>query len=402
MSDAQEMLLQAKEAFLTFSPGELSEVRAFFAPGRVNLIGEHTDYNGGYVLPAALTLGTWLLVRPRHDGVLRFGSSAFSAQVSVRADAMVFKEENGFANYPLGVLWALADLGVRIAGGDFFLIGNLPHSSGLSSSASVEMAMAVAATALAGEARERVDLIKAAQRAENGFMGVNSGIMDQFAVGMGEAGRALLLQCATLRYDSVPLHLSNSQFIIMNTCYPRGLADSKYNERFAECQTALTQLQAVFPTLTCLADVSREAWGAASRVLNGDVIMRRARHVIFENARTLAAGQLLKAGDAQAFGSLMNASHESLRDDYEVTGPALDAIVESAWSTPGCLGARMTGAGFGGCAVALVERDLIPDFVARVGELYRERTGLQAEFYNGDSGDGARDVTEEAIELWQS
>jgi len=394
--------MRAREAFLAFSPGELSAIRVFFAPGRVNLIGEHTDYNGGYVFPAALTLGTWLLVRPRQDGILRFGSSAFPAQVSVGVDEVAFKEENNFANYPLGVLWALADLGIRIKGGDFFLVGNLPHSSGLSSSASVEMAMAVAAAALADVACDRVDLIKAAQRAENGFMGVNSGIMDQFAVGMGEAGRALLLHCATLRYDSVPLHLSNSQFILMNTCYKRGLADSKYNERFAECQIALAQLQGVSPSLTCLADVTTESWQEVSGILRDDVILRRARHVVFENARTLAAGQLLMAGDAKGFGALMNASHESLRDDYEVTGTALDAIVESAWSTAGCLGARMTGAGFGGCAVALVERDLIPDFIARVGEMYSRRTGLQAEFYNGDIGDGAREVTEEAIGLWQS
>lgn len=397
MNEEQKLLTAARARFALFSPGPDIEVRVFFAPGRVNLIGEHTDYNGGYVFPAALRLGTWVFVRERLDGVLRFASTAFSEIVTAQVGELVYRADEGFANYPKGALWALEQLGARMRGGDFLFVGNLPHSAGLSSSASVELATTVAADALLDTRFDRITLIKASQRAENEFLGVNSGIMDQFAVAMGQVDRALLLHCGSLEYEAVPLVLDDVQFVVMNTCYKRGLADSKYNERFTECQEAVRILQEVRPGLQYLAELSKDEWPSVAPVIADLVIRRRAEHVVLENARTLEAAEVWKAGDAKSFGELMNASHCSLRDSYEVTGQALDALVDAAWRAPGCIGARMTGAGFGGCAVALVYRDQVPAFIAAVKDGYKELTGIDGEFYLGEIGAGAREVTEEVM-----
>ncbi|MCY0875903.1 MAG: galactokinase [Firmicutes bacterium] len=385
--------------FQAFSPRSIDDVRVFFAPGRVNLIGEHTDYNGGYVLPAALTLGTWVFVRARSDGWLRFASTLFTEQISCRTDDLVYRAQDGFANYPKGALWALGQLGMSVPGADFFFAGNLPHRAGLSSSASIEMATAVAANALSDGQYDRTALVTAAKRAENEFLGVSSGIMDQFAVAMGERDRALLLDCATLAYETVPLKLEDYQFVIMNTCYQRGLAESKYNERFAQCQQALKDLQHEVSGLQYLGQISELQWGEVADAIADPVIRGRARHVILENDRTLRAAKVWKSGDARGFGQLMNESHESLRDDYEVTGHALDAIVEAAWQAPGCVGARMTGAGFGGCAVALVERSRTEPFISSVIRDYKSATGLDGQCYLAEIGDGAREVTDE-VKAW--
>ncbi|GMA50972.1 galactokinase [Alicyclobacillus contaminans] len=396
MHDGNNVLSQ----FLDFSPGPVDEVRVFFAPGRVNLIGEHTDYNGGHVFPGALTLGTWVFVRPRRDPVYRFASTAFPLQVRVDGPAFQYRAEDDYANYPKGVLWALQEEGLQLPGADLFFHGNLPGGAGLSSSASVEVATAFAMNALVGGGLSTERLARLSQRAENEFVGVNCGIMDQFAVAMGQAGSALLLNCRTLKYRAVPVRAPGYRFVITHTNKRRGLADSKYNERRAECEAALAQLRTVRKDLTCLADLSKEEWNALAWHLKDDVLQRRARHVVTENARTLEAARRLAAGDLPGFGQLMNESHISLRDDYEVTGPELDALVEAAWQTEGCLGSRMTGAGFGGCTVSLVRETAVERFQDEVARQYERATGLAPTFYVTDLGAGVREVTAEIEGLY--
>ncbi|MCL6625849.1 MAG: galactokinase [Alicyclobacillus shizuokensis] len=395
-------LREAYRAFLSFSPGSEGSsaragVRVFFAPGRVNLIGEHIDYNGGRVFPAALTMGTWLFVRQRDDGVFRFASSAFPNTVELRGSAKdwVYRPEDDFANYPKGVLWVMAQRGLALAGGDFYLHGNLPYGAGLSSSASVEVATAVAVRDLLQAQLPVTDIAKLTQRAENEFVGVNCGIMDQFAVAAGEADTAIALNCATLDYELVPARMEGCRLVIANTNQRRGLADSKYNERRAECERALAQVQAVHPLVRHLADIPADRWDEFAPLIQDATLLRRARHVVSENGRVSAAIAALRGGRLTEFGRLLNASHESLRDDYEVTGQALDALAEAAWSAPGCLGSRMTGAGFGGCTVSLVADDQVEAFQAHVRARYTEATGLTPSFYVTDIGPGAREVTEE-------
>ncbi|MCL6631157.1 MAG: galactokinase [Alicyclobacillus herbarius] len=392
---------QAYAAFLRFSPvaGEATNdsVRVFFAPGRVNLIGEHIDYNGGRVFPAALTLGTWLFVRPRTDGVFRFASSSFAKTVEVHGppQAFTYRPEDDFANYPKGVLWVLAERGLALSGGDFYFHGNLPYGAGLSSSASVEVATAVAVSRILQADLSAVEIAQLTQRAENQFVGVNCGIMDQFAVAAGAADAAIALNCATLDFELVPARMSGCRLVITNTNQRRGLADSKYNERRSECEQALAQVQAVHPEIRHLADIPAERWQEFAPLIPDATLKRRARHVVTENGRVNAAIAALRAGKLQEFGRLLNESHQSLRDDYEVTGFALDALAEAAWSAPGCLGSRMTGAGFGGCTVSLVQEDQVSAFQAHVQAHYQQATGIAPSFYVTDIGPGAREVTEE-------
>ncbi len=385
------------QRFLEFSPGDVSHVRVFFAPGRVNLIGEHTDYNGGYVLPAALTVGTWAFVRVREDGMYRFASTAFPHIVTVKKGDLKYKPEDDYANYPKGVVWAMEKAGVSIPGADILYHGNLPNGAGLSSSASIEVVTAFAINQLSGAGLSVERLTLLSQEAENQFVGVNCGIMDQFSVGMGKADHALLLQCSTLRYRLVPVQAPGYKLVITNTNKRRGLADSKYNERRQECETALAQMQRVDPNLTCLADVSPDDWERLSAVLDDETLKKRARHVVFEHARTQRAAALLEQGNLRAFGELMNESHRSLRDDYEVTGPELDALVEAAWTVEGCIGSRMTGAGFGGCTVSLVEESQLSVFEQVVTERYIEQIGRTPSFYVSDIGDGVREVTGDGL-----
>ena len=385
-----------------FSPGDIENVQTFFAPGRVNLIGEHTDYNGGFVFPAALTLGTVIMVRPRLDGIVRFASTSFEKVVELSVDDITFQEEHDFANYGKGVLWALQKMGVRIFGADFLYAGNLPSGAGLSSSASIEVGTAVAVQAIAKSQLPQIELVKLSQQAENQFVGVNCGIMDQFAVGMGKANHALLLDCERLEYELVPFVAPGYQLVITNTNKRRELADSKYNERRSECERAVAELVRVRPHLQYLAQLSPDDWPLVKDVITDPVIVKRARHVIFEHARTKQSAKLLALGNLVEFGRLMNESHVSLRDDYEVTGLELDALAEAAWSVPGCLGSRMTGAGFGGCTVSLVAVDAVADFERIVAKEYKEKTGLSASFYVSSLGDGARNITEEVTtQLWR-
>jgi galactokinase len=371
-------------------------VRVFFAPGRVNLIGEHTDYTGGYVFPAALDVGTWVVVRPRTDGKFRLVSTHFERRVEFqRSEVLSWRQEDDWGNYPKGMVWGLAQQGISVPGCDMLFHGNIPTGAGLSSSASIELATGVALLALAGEEMPMIRLVQLAQRVENEFVGVKCGIMDQFSVGMGKAGQAMLLKCDTLVYRYVPLVLSEYRLLIANTNKRRGLADSKYNERRRECEIGFEEIRKHLPGVTCLGDVTEEQWGEVAKHVHSPTIRKRLEHVVTENARVLRSTKALEEGDLKVFGQLMIQSHESLRDLYEVTGRELDALFEESRKAEGCIGTRMTGAGFGGCTVSIVHRDQVQEFQERVSRGYQEKTGLTPTFYVCATGDGAREVTEE-------
>lgn len=372
--------------------GKGEKSRIFFAPGRVNLIGEHTDFTGGYVLPAALTYGTWAVVRRRQDRRFRLASTSFSGMVEFDANEVGYLKEDGWANYPKGVLAEIKRLGVSLYGCDILFSGNIPKGAGLSSSASIEMVTAIAMKWVDGLEFSSVDLTQLAQRAENQFVGVNCGIMDQFASGMGKAGHAILLKCDTLDYRYVPLSLGDYQLVITNSNKQRSLTESKYNQRRLECEEGVSILQHHLPGFTCLGNVSVEQWQTVQGNVKSPGVKKRLEHIIQENARTLASTKFLEAGNLKAFGEFMIQSHESLRDLYEVTGSELDTLFEEARQVSGCVGTRMTGAGFGGCTVSLVHQESIADFKTRVAKGYTAKIGLIPEFYICDCGDGAREL----------
>lgn len=387
-----ENLKELREKF-TEIYGDSGETRTFFAPGRVNLIGEHTDYNGGHVFPCALDIGTTLLARKREDNLLRFYSMNFPeiGVIESRLDNLLYEEKDDWANYPKGVVDVLQKEGISIPSGvDLLFYGNIPNGAGLSSSASIELATGVMLNEIFELNIDRVQLVKYAQMAENNFVGVNCGIMDQFASGMGKEGHAILLDCDTLEYKYTPLQLADHVLVIANTNKRRGLADSKYNERRSECERALAQLQTELD-IQSFGDLTVDEFEAHKYIIEDEIDRRRAKHAVSENARTLVAVRKLNDGDLEAFGKLMNASHLSLMKDYEVTGKELDALVEAAWNED-VLGARMTGAGFGGCTINLVNKEKLDDFIKNVGNVYEEATGLKADFYVVGIGDGAREI----------
>jgi len=363
----------------------------FFSPGRVNLIGEHTDYNGGFVLPCAIQYGTYLLIRKTDDHQVRLASVNNPEKTAIPDATHYLKQDVRWFNYPMGVFEQFIEKGVHAGGMELLFCGDIPANAGLSSSASLEMVTAFALNQLLNGGLELLDLIQMSQQAEQSFAGVNCGIMDQFAVAMGKADNAIFLNCKTLDYKLVPVPLSGYKVIIANTNKPRSLADSKYNERVAECQLAVEFLSERF-NLKQLGDLGFPEFYKSQDVITVDVIRKRARHVISENQRVLASVSSLLKGDLPHFGALMNASHDSLRDDYEVTGFELDTLVEEARNIRGVLGSRMTGAGFGGCTVSLVQEDIIPGFIENVGREYNAKTGLTADFYVAEIGDGVREV----------
>lgn len=379
-----------------FGAGE--ETETFFAPGRVNLIGEHTDYNGGHVFPCALSVGTYAIARKREDKQIRLYSMNFPEKGVIEADleALVYEKDHDWANYPKGVMATFKAAGYPLTQGlDIAFYGNIPNGAGLSSSASIELVTGVLLEELFEWTIDRVTMVQLAQKAENDFVGVNCGIMDQFAIGMGKKDHALLLNCDTLDYKETPVVLTDHTLIIANTNKRRGLADSKYNQRRDQCDQALKQLQTVLSVQT-LGEVSLEEFEAHQSLIQDPIVRKRAKHAIYENQRTIEAVDLLNAGDIESFGKLMNASHISLRDDYEVTGKELDALVEAAWNE-GAVGSRMTGAGFGGCTISIVKREQVDAFIKAVGEQYQQQTGLEAEFYVVEIGDGAKRLEEEKI-----
>ncbi len=375
-----------------FGPG--AEPRVFFAGGRVNLIGEHVDYNGGHVLPCALTMGTWGLLRRRTDDRLRFYSLNFP-QAGVLEGTLRnvrFHERNQWTNYVLGMLFALGERGIVLNSGfELLIYGNIPNGSGLSSSASLEMVAGEAFRACYDLDVTNVELALLGQRAENGFIGLNSGIMDQFSIALGQEDSAVFLNTGTLSYEYVPVELGDNVILIMNTCKRRTLADSKYNERRSECESALKALQKVL-NVKDLASVDLRTFEANKGLIENETERNRAEHVVYECARTVEACKKLRAGDLISFGRLMDASHDSLRDLYAVSCKELDTLVDEARKRPGVLGARMTGAGFGGCAVAIVNKDAVKDVMEQVGAAYEKAVGYPCAFYVASIGGGPREL----------
>ena len=368
-----------------------TEGEAFFSPGRVNLIGEHTDYNGGMVFPCAITYGTYAIASMRDDEEIHFFSNNFKEQGEIicQINDLHYDKQDDWANYAKGVFFYIQEKGHILKKGCNILIeGNIPNGAGLSSSASLEVLTGTIINELYHLDIPMIDIVKIGQEAENKFVGMNCGIMDQFIIGMGKKDHATALDTSTLQFTYAPVRLKEASIVIMNTCKRRGLADSKYNERRSECETALKELQTKVD-IKNLCDLSVEEFDQVKDVIQSEVRIRRAKHAISENQRVKEAICALEKDDIVTFGKLMNASHVSLRDDYEVTGIELDTLVEAAWNQVGCIGARMTGAGFGGCAIAIVKNDAIPAFEANVKAAYLEKIGYPCEFYIASIGDGA-------------
>lgn len=370
--------------------GTTEGARAFFAPGRVNLIGEHTDYNGGHVFPCALTIGTYAVARKRNDRKLRFFSMNFEhlGIIESSLDELKPMKEAGWTNYPKGVMWAFGERGMHLdCGLDILLNGNIPNGSGLSSSASVEVVTGFILKSLYGFDVSNQDLALIGQFSENNFNGVNCGIMDQFAIAMGKKDNAIFLDTATLEYEYAPVKLQGAKIVISCSNKKRGLGSSKYNERRSECEMALSEIQSGMGIET-LGDLTEEQFESVKMAIKDEDRRKRAKHAVYENQRTIKAVEALRANDIALFGKLMNESHVSLRDDYEVTGEELDTLVEAAWKIDGVIGSRMTGAGFGGCTVSIVKDEAVDRFIDQVGKTYKETIGYAADFYVVEIGSG--------------
>ena len=364
----------------------------YFAPGRVNLIGEHIDYNGGLVFPCAINRGTYLLLRKTNSDSISFYSTNFPAEKIASILNISRIPGDSWINYPLGVMHEFSQRGFPVKGFELFYSGNIPNGAGLSSSASIELVTAYALNDILQSRLDKLELVKLSQKAENEFVGVNCGIMDQFAVGFGRKNHALALQCDTLDYEEVPLVMEGYKLVIANSKIRRELASSKYHERQKECQAALKDIRTQLP-IQHLAEMNSQLFRQHASSIQGDIPFKRAHHVVTENERVKQAIQLLKNNEISAFGELMNQSHISLRDDYEVTGKELDLLAETAWQIPGVIGARMTGAGFGGCTINIVEEKQVETFKEKLGTVYHDQTGITPEFYTVDMADGVRKIS---------
>ena len=386
MTMKEQLICKFEEKF-----GNGGDIRSYFSPGRVNLIGEHTDYNGGHVFPCALTIGTYFIARKRTDRLLRFYSENFAdlGIIEGSLDNLVWKEDADWTNYPMGVIWAFGEKGYEISNGfDILLCGNIPNGSGLSSSASVEVGMGVLLCDMCGLDIDMVEVALIGQYSENKFNKVNCGIMDQFVIAMGKKDRAIFLDTSNLNYEYAPIVLDNAKIVIACSNKKRGLGDSKYNERRAECEEALEELKKVV-YINDIGELTEEQFEEYKNVIASPIRQKRTKHAVYENQRTIKAVKALEDGNLLEFGKLMIASHESLRDDYEVTGIELDTLVDAALKQPGVIGSRMTGAGFGGCTVSIVKNDCIDMFIKNVGEEYLSKIGYAADFYVVEVGEGA-------------
>lgn len=374
-----------------FGPKETTQ---YFSPGRINLIGEHTDYNGGHVFPASITYGTYGVAAPREDKKVLVYSTNFEdiGVITFDVDQLDYDKKDNWANYAKGMVLKLKDAGHEIDHGFELLVeGTIPNGAGLSSSASLELLVGVVLEDLFDLTTDRLELVQTGKKVENEFIGVNSGIMDQFAIGFGDVDQAILLDTNTLKYEMVPIKLDGYAVVIMNTNKRRELADSKYNERRSECEEALARLQKKLD-IQALGDLDEATFEANIDLIGDDTLIRRARHAMTENQRTLEAKAELEKGNLEAFGKLLNASHYSLRHDYEVTGIELDTLVDAAQAQDGVLGARMTGAGFGGCAIAVVKEETIPTFKNNVYDKYMEIVGYAPDFYVAHIGSGTTKI----------
>ncbi len=389
---------EIKKQFLEIYGGSEEGLRVFASPGRVNLIGEHTDYNGGYVFPAALKFRTTIVLRPNGENVVRLAATDLPDRVTVEFDKLEEYKDIFWGDYQAGIISEMLKDGYDIVGCDMLYDDTTPHGGGLSSSAAIEVSTALAFATLHNEKNginepvDMVEMAKIGQRAENIYVGVNCGIMDQFASAMGKEDHAIFLQCQTLDYKHVPVVLEGKKLVVSNTKKKHSLGASKYNERRSQCEEAFAILKTVMPEKNCLGEISVEEFEQHKAVLTDDILLRRARHVITEDDRVLKSIDALKAGDIKKFGEYMNGSHDSLRDDYEVTGLELDTMVEEARKIEGVLGSRMTGGGFGGCTVSIVEDWAVDNFIAEVGKNYEAKTGLKPEFYVTEIGNGGCEI----------
>lgn len=370
--------------------GDAGGAGVYFAPGRVNMIGEHTDYNGGHVFPCALTIGTYAAVKKRTDRKLRFYSMNFDSMGVIESslDDLTPSDAAGWTNYPKGVMWAFAERGMKMdCGLDIVLNGNIPNGSGLSSSASLEVLTGFYLRDLFGFDVANVDLALIGQYSENNFNGMNCGIMDQFASAMGKKDNAIFLDTADLSYQYAPLVLDGAKIIVTNSNVKHSLVNSAYNERRSECDKALEELKTVVD-IKGLGDLSEKQFEANKGAIKDEIRKKRAKHAVYENQRTICAVEALKNNNLKEFGELMNASHVSLRDDYEVSCNEIDVLVEEAWKVDGVIGSRITGGGFGGCTVSIVKDEAVETFKEKVGAAYQERVGKTADFYVVEIGDG--------------
>lgn len=372
--------------------GTTEGVKVYFAPGRVNMIGEHTDYNGGHVFPCALTIGTYAAAKKRTDRKLRLFSINFDklGVMESSIDDLKPAKEAGWTNYPKGVMWALGLRGMEMdCGLDMVLYGNIPNGSGLSSSASLEVLTGYMLRDLYGFEATNTDLALIGQYSENNFNGCNCGIMDQFASAMGKKDNAIFLNTADLSFEYAPLVLEGAKIVVTNSKVKHSLVDSKYNERRSECEKALEELQTVVD-IKGLGDLTEEQFEENKAAIKDEIRQKRAKHAVYENQRTVRAVEALKQNDVKLFGELMNASHMSLRDDYEVSCEEIDVLVEEAWKIDGVIGSRITGGGFGGCTVSIVKDEAVEEFQEKVGAAYEARVGKKADFYVVEIGDGPR------------
>ncbi len=372
--------------------GADGDIRTYFAPGRVNLIGEHTDYNGGHVFPCALTLGTYAVARKRDDRVLRFYSENFASLgvIETSLDDLVPDEKADWTNYPKGVMWTFEKRGYKLPQGmDIAIYGDIPNGSGLSSSASLEVLTGIVLKDMFGfDEITMPEIAQIGQYSENNFNGCNCGIMDQFASAMGKKDNAIFLDTNTLEYEYAPVVLPDAKIVITNSKVKHSLVDSAYNDRRSECETALEELKSEMPIVT-LGDLTEAEFEAHKDTIKDPVRQLRAKHAVYENQRTIRAVAALKANNIEEFGKLMNESHISLKNDYEVSCEEIDILVDLAWEIPGVIGSRITGGGFGGCTVSIVKNDAVDTFIEKVGNGYKEQTGNTAEFYVVEVGDGA-------------
>lgn len=381
----EEMLRLFEQVF-----GNRNGVNVYFTPGGVNLLGEHTDYNGGHIVPCSLNIGTYAAARKRTDSRVRFYSQNFDSLGMIESDInhLVYKEEDNWSNYPKGVFWELKNRGYEIpCGMDIVYYGTIPNTSDLSSSASMEVLTVFVCKDLYQLDIDEVQTALIAQCAENEFNGIQDKIMDPFAVAMGKKNYAIFLDTKTLDYEYAPINLDGYKIVIMNSNKRRGLGDSKYNERKEECARALSKLKKVLP-IENLGDLTEELFEKYQNHIGDRILLKRARHAVSENRRTIKAIEALKNNDLQLFGQLINQSGDSLKEDYEMTGKELDVLVAAARKQKEVLGARMTGRGFGGCAISIVREDCVPEFIEKVGKEYREKIGYRADFYVLDIGNG--------------
>ncbi|MBQ6998986.1 MAG: galactokinase [Clostridia bacterium] len=389
---------EMKSMFLEYFGGEDKDIRAFASPGRVNLIGEHTDYNGGYVFPGALKMKTTILCRVRGDRKIRLMASDLKIMVEADIDNLENYKDIKWGDYQLGVAYEMLKNGYDVMGMDMLYDDTTPHGSGLSSSAAIEVSTALCIATLSNEKNgittpvDMIEMAKISQMAEHNYIGVKCGIMDQFSSAMGKEGHAIFLDCKDLSYKYVELDLKGKKIVIANTNKKHSLGSSAYNQRRLECETGLEILKTAMPAKTCLGEISREEFEAHKHLIDDEIVLKRVEHVICEDDRVLRSVDALGKGDIAEFGRLMNASHDSLRDLYEVTCLELDTLVDEARKISGTVGSRMTGAGFGGSTVSIVEQDCVDEFIEKVGKAYTEITGLTADFYVTELGDGGKEL----------